>query len=117
MATSADRFLPLGPNVFNVLLALADGEKHGYAIMREIRTRTGEPLGTSTLYGIIKRLVEDELIEESDERPDPSLDDERRRYYVLTELGRVVAVAESRRLEATLVVAREKRLIPQTRPR
>jgi DNA-binding PadR family transcriptional regulator len=117
MPTTADSFLPLGPNVFNVLLALADGEKHGYAIMREIRARTGEPLGTSTLYGIIKRLVEDELIEESDERPDPSLDDERRRYYVLTELGRAVAVAESKRLEATLAVARAKRLISSVRPR
>ena len=117
MPKAADRFLPLGPTVFNVLLALADGEKHGYAIMREIRTRTGDALGTSTLYGIIKRLVEDELIEESAERPDPALDDERRRYYQLTELGRAVAVAESRRLEATLGVARAKRLIPQTRTR
>ena len=112
-----DQFLPLGPNVFNVLLALADGEKHGYAIMREIRSRTGEPLGTSTLYGIVKRLVEDALIEESDERPDPALDDERRRYYRLTDLGRAVAVAESRRLEATLGIARAKRLIPQPRTR
>jgi DNA-binding PadR family transcriptional regulator len=117
MPASVDRFLPLGPTVFNVLLALADGEKHGYAIMREIRTRTGEPLGTSTLYGILKRLVGDELIEESAERPDPALDDERRRYYQLTELGRAVAVAESKRLEATLGIARAKRLIPQPRTR
>jgi DNA-binding PadR family transcriptional regulator len=117
MPTNADRFLPLAPKVFHVLLALADGEKHGYAVMREIRSRTGMTLGTSTLYAIVKRLVEDELIEESAERPDPALDDERRRYYQLTDLGRAVAVAESRRLEATLGIARAKRLIPQPRPR
>jgi len=113
----AELLLPLTPALFHVLLALADGEKHGYAIMREIRARTGDALGTSTLYGIIKRLVEDELIEECAERPDPALDDERRRYYQLTDLGRAVAVAESRRLEVTLGVARAKRLIPQTRTR
>jgi DNA-binding PadR family transcriptional regulator len=119
MTDRADSHLPLAPSVFHVLLALADGEKHGYAVMKEIRTRTGGAisLGASTLYGIVKRLVEDGLIEESSERPDPALDDERRRYYGLTELGRAVAVAESRRLEATLGIARAKRLIPSPRTR
>jgi len=119
MADTPETFLPLAPSVFHVLLALADGEKHGYAVMKEIRTRTNGALSlsASTLYGIVKRLLEDELIEESDERPDPALDDERRRYYGLTLLGRAVAVAESRRLEATLGIARAKRLIPQTRTR
>ena len=113
MPKSADSFLPLGPTVFNILLALADGEKHGYAIMREIRARTGDALGTSTLYGIIKRLVEDELIEECAERPDPALDDERRRYYQLTPLGRRVAKAEARRLEQLLADARATGLLPR----
>jgi DNA-binding PadR family transcriptional regulator len=119
MTDAPERHLPLAPSVFHVLLALADGEKHGYAVMKEIRTRTSGALslGASTLYGIVKRLVEDDLIEESDERPDPALDDERRRYYRLTALGRAVAVAESRRLEATLGIARAKRLIPQPRTR
>jgi len=119
MTISVDDHLPLAPKVFHVLLALADGDKHGYAVMREIRTRTDGAivLGASTLYGIVKRLLEDGLIEESDERPDPALDDERRRYYRMTDLGRAVAVAESKRLEATLGVARAKRLIPQPRTR
>jgi len=119
MTARADNHLPLPPAVFHVLLALADGEKHGYAVMKEIRTRTNGAvvLGASTLYGIVKRLVDSEWIEESSERPDPALDDERRRYYRLTDLGRAVAVAESRRLEATLGIARAKRLIPSPRGR
>jgi DNA-binding PadR family transcriptional regulator len=119
MPALADAFLPLGPQVFHVLLALADGEKHGYAVLKEIRGRTGGAvaLGASTLYGIVKRLLDDGLIEESDERPDPALDDERRRYFRLTTLGREVAVAESQRLESTLRVARAKRLVPQPRTR
>ena len=119
MPDTPETFLPLAPSVFHILLALADGEKHGYAVMKEIRTRTNGAiaLSASTLYGIVKRLLEDGLIEESDERPDAALDDERRRYYELTELGRAVAVAESRRLEATLGIARAKRLIPQPRTR
>ena len=74
-------------------------------------------MGPGTLYGSIKRMLAGGLIAESGERPDPALDDERRRYYRMTELGRAVAVAESKRLEATLGVARAKRLIPQPRTR
>ena len=77
---------PLTPAVFHVLLALADGERHGYAIMQEVAESTGGrmKMGPGTLYGTIKRLLEARMIEESDERPDPDLDDERRRYYRLT---------------------------------
>ena len=119
MPERPETHLPLAPTVFHVLLALADGEKHGYAVMKEVRTRTNGAvsLSASTLYGIVKRLLENGLIEESDERPDPALDDERRRYYGLTTLGRAVAIAESRRLEATLGIARAKRLIPTPRLR
>jgi DNA-binding PadR family transcriptional regulator len=108
--------LPLTPAVFHILLALADGEKHGYAIMQEVATITqGEiKMGPGTLYGTIKRMLEAELIEESGERPDPALDDERRRYYQLTDFGGRVASAEARRLAALLGVAQAKRLMGST---
>jgi len=111
-------FLPLTPALFHVLLALADGEKHGYAIIKEVRRRTDGDVSISpgTLYAMIKRLVADSLIEESSERPDPALDDERRRYYALTALGRRVAIAEARRMEETLSMARAKNLIAALRP-
>lgn len=111
-------FLPLTPATFNILLALADGEKHGYGIMQEIATPTGGRLrlGPGTLYGSIKRLLEDDLIEESDERPDPAHDDERRRYYRLTEFGQRVAAAEAARLEELVRLARSRRLLPDRFP-
>jgi DNA-binding PadR family transcriptional regulator len=101
---------PLTPAEFQVLVALADGEKHGYAIGKEVARRTDGQvtLRAATLYTVIKRLLADALIEESTGRPDPSLDDERRRYYRLTERGRTVAIAEARRLEQTLAQARTK---------
>src|SRR5689334_20710862 len=94
-------FLPLSPPVFQVLLALADGDKHGYAILKEVEERTeGEVmLSTGTLYAIIKRLLNDGLIQEIDRRPAAQGDDQRRRYYSLTGFGREVAVAEARRME------------------
>src|SRR3974377_1995682 len=97
----AKAFLPLTPAMFHVLLALADGEKHGYAILKEVsRSTSGRgQLSVGTLYGIIKRLDNDGMIIESAERPDPELDDERRRYYRLTDFGREVAVAEAERME------------------
>ena len=105
--------------MFQVLIALADGEKHGYAVIKEVARRTDGRivLSAATLYTIIRRFVQEGVIQESAERPDPALDDERRRYYRLTEFGRAVAVAESRRLEATLGIARAKRLIPSPRLR
>ena len=116
-ARSAADFPPLTPIVLHILLSLADGDKHGYAIIKEVRRRTdGEvELGASSLYAVLKRLLADQLVLETEERPDPTLDDERRRYYRLTPLGREVAVAELRRLESVLQQARAKRLIPQPR--
>ena len=107
-------FLPLTQPVFNILLALADGEKHGYGIMQEIDRNTGGRLrlGPGTLYGSIKRMLEDGWIEESDERPDPAHDDERRRYYRLTEFGQRVAAAEASRMEALVRLAHLRRLLP-----
>jgi DNA-binding PadR family transcriptional regulator len=98
-----------------VLLALANGELHGYAIMQEVAEHTDGrmKMGPGTLYGTIKRLLEADLIEESDERPDAEMDDERRRYYRLSGLGQRVVQAEARRYEAMVKVARGKKLIGQ----
>ena len=99
--------------MFHILLALADKERHGYEIMREVDERTDGKmrLGPGTLYGSIKRMLGDGLIEELDERPDPELDDERRRYYRLTDFGRRVAIAEAERLEKLVKSARSKKLL------
>jgi DNA-binding PadR family transcriptional regulator len=102
-----ESMLPLTPAVFHILLALAGGERHGYGIMQEILAQTDGKMriGPTTLYRSIKRMLADGLIVETDERPDPELDDERRRYYKLTMLGQHVALAESQRMEQTLRVA------------
>ncbi|REJ73541.1 MAG: PadR family transcriptional regulator [Acidobacteria bacterium] len=101
-------YQPLTPAMFQVLVSLADGEKHGYGIIKEVARRTdGEVrLRTATLYTVIKRFVDADLIEETDERPDPALDDERRRYYRLTDRGWALAEAEAARLEEVLRQAR-----------
>ncbi|HZO72058.1 MAG TPA: PadR family transcriptional regulator [Ktedonobacteraceae bacterium] len=108
-----EALLPLTPAVFHILLALADAERHGYGIMQEIALRTAGKMrmGPGTLYGSIKRMLADGLIEESGERPDPALDDERRRYYRLTDFGLRVAQAEARRLSDLVHVAQFKRLL------
>lgn len=95
------------------MLALADQDRHGYAIMQEVATSTNGQvqMGPGTLYGSVKRMLKDGLIVEIDERPDPHLDDERRRYYRLTELGRRVAAAEAQRLSSLVDIAQAKRLI------
>jgi len=107
-----EKLLPLTPAVFHLLLALVEGERHGYAIMQEVAESTiGRiKMGPGTLYGTIKRLLTAKLIEESDERPDPELDDERRRYYRLTALGERVAKAEALRYAEMVKLARGKRL-------
>jgi len=104
---------PLTPAVFHILLALADGEKHGYAIMKDVETQTrgGLKMGPGTLYGSIKRMLAAGLIEESGERRDPALDDERRRYYRLSGLGHKVVAAESERLAQAVAVARQKQVL------
>ena len=109
---------PLAPAAFHILLALADGEKHGYAIMQEVAalTRGQIRLGPGTLYGTIKRMLADGWIEEADERPDPAHDDERRRYYRLTDLGRSVVRAEAVRMARLVDVARSKGLMSKPRP-
>lgn len=108
-----EELLPLTPAVFHVLLALAEGERHGYAIMQEVVAATNGriKIGPGTLYGTIKRLLKVKLVEESEERPDPTLDDERRRYYRLTALGQLVLKAEVRRYAELVEVARGKQLI------
>ena len=105
--------LPLTPAVLHILLSLADEERHGYGIMREVEDRTGGGvrMGPGTLYGSIKRMLGEGLIEESDERPDPELDDSRRRYYRLTDFGRRVAGAEAERLQGLVNTARTKNLL------
>ena len=111
--TDPELFLPLTPAMFHILLALADRERHGYHIMQEVDERTEGKvrLGPGTLYGSIKRMLADGMIEETDERPDPELDDERRRYYRLTDLGLRVARAEAERLERLVNTARSKKLL------
>ncbi len=109
--STPESFLPLKPHWFHVLLSLADQEQHGYGIMQEVLERTGGKvhLWPATLYGTLKRLIDEELIEESEERPAAELDDARRRYYKLTRLGRRVLAAESRRLEDLVRVIRAKK--------
>src|ERR1700679_4064528 len=101
---------PLSPAVFHILLALADVERHGYGIMQDVARQTGNALklGPGTLYGCLKRMLAAGLVEESDERPDPELDDERRRYYRMTRLGKRVARAEAERLAGAVMVAKTK---------
>src|ERR1035441_10965927 len=95
--------VPLSPAVFHILLSLAEGERHGYALKREIALRTGGKLklGPGVLYGSINKMLEQGLIEESEDRPDAHLDDERRRYYRITSYGRKVAQADARSEEHT----------------
>lgn len=115
--SSLEAFLPLTSSMLHALVALADGDKHGYAILKEIIRRTDGTvrLSAGTLYALIKRALADGLIVEIDERPDPALDDERRRYYRLTALGRRVAAAEIQRLESIIEMARAKNLVRRPR--
>lgn len=106
-----ENYLPLTPAVFSILLALAGGEKHGYAIMQEIASSSALRIGPGTLYRSIKQLLGSGLIEESGERPAPSLDDERRRYYRLTALGRRVVQAEAVRLARLVSLAQANGLL------
>jgi DNA-binding PadR family transcriptional regulator len=112
-AVTPESQLPLAPATFQILLALVDSERHGYAIMKEVTSRTegAVKLGPGTLYGALKRLLEAGLVEESSERADPELGDDRRRYYRLTGFGLRVARTEARRLDAMVRAARQKKLI------
>jgi DNA-binding PadR family transcriptional regulator len=113
-----DEYLPLTPAMLDIVVALADDELHGYAIMREVRRRTDgrKRLAPGTLYRSLRQMHERGLVAESEVRPEAGLDDERRRYYRLTDLGRRVAVAEVERLEGLVQAARSKGLAPSSRP-
>src|ERR1700730_4769959 len=112
------RSIPLTPAMFQILLALGDGEKHGYAILKEVEDQTNGQvrLSTGTLYAMIKRLLIEGILEESRNRPPVEEDDQRRRYYRLTTLGRQVAVAEAERMERLIVTARHKHLLAAPKP-
>jgi DNA-binding PadR family transcriptional regulator len=114
---TCESFLPLKPNWFHVLLSLVDREQHGYGIMQEVLERTNGKvrLWPATLYGTLKRLMDEELIEESAARPAPEQDDARRRYYRLTRLGRRVLAAESERVEDLVRLIHAKRGVRQRR--
>jgi DNA-binding PadR family transcriptional regulator len=104
---------PLTPAVFHILLALSAGERHGYAIMREVAAETGNSftMGPGTLYGTLVRMLDAGLVEESGERRDPEMNEERRRYYRITSKGRRAAVDEAKRLDALVRSARKKSLL------
>lgn len=111
MARTTNRPQPLPPAVFQLLLALRAGEQHGYALMQRVEQLTDGAvrMGPGTLYGAIKRMLADGLIEETDERPDPALDDQRRRYYRITANGERACAAEEQRWETLLRNARRSR--------
>lgn len=110
-----ESFLPLPTAVFHILVALADRDHHGYSIMQDVTARTDGKvrLSAGTLYSAVRRMVEQGLIEELRDSPTPQKDDERRRYYRLTRLGRQVALAEARRVNDMLAQARATGLIPR----
>src|ERR1700676_1212076 len=109
-----DSLLPLPAAVFHILIALADRDRHGYSIMQDVLTRTGGKvqLSAGTLYSSIRRMLEQGLIEELAESPDPSSTDERRRYYRLTRFGKRAAAAEGERMNALVRQARATGLAP-----
>ena len=118
LAPDPHKSLPLSPAAFSILLALKGGEKHGYAILREVSEQTdgAVKLLPGTLYNLLKRMLEDGWIDELAERPDPELDDERRRYYRLTGLGERVASLEAERLAGLVRLARKQGLLGMRDP-
>jgi DNA-binding PadR family transcriptional regulator len=113
--TQVDSLLPLPPVTFHILMALANADRHGYAIIQEVSARTGGEvkLGAGTLYRSIQRMQEQGLIIETRERPKPEMDDERRRYYRITSFGASVARAEARRLSRLVKLARASGFAPE----
>lgn len=110
-----DALSPLQPATFHILVALADDDRHGYAIIQDVAARTNGAikLSAGTLYRSIQRMLEQDLIVETHDRPAPEHDDERRRYYRLTSLGRAVAKAEAARLAELVRMARARGLMPR----
>lgn len=113
--SAVEQLLPLSLSIFHMLLSLSDGERHGYALKRAILQRTGGKLnlGSGALYGSINKMLEEGLIEESEERPDSHLDDQRRRYYRITPLGRRVVAAEAVRLRNLVRLAESHLGLPE----
>jgi len=113
----AAELLPLTPAIFHILLTLCDGGKHGYAIMREVESRSagGIRIGPGTLYRSIQKMLDDGLVKETVERPNTENHDERRRYYEMTDFGRAVAAAEAQRLAEIVREAQAKKLLPRLR--
>lgn len=114
----SESVLPLTPAVFHILLVLADRDRHGYEIMKEVAAITDGQvkMGPGTLYGTIKRMIAANLVEESDERPDPAMDDQRRRYYRLTQFGRRALTTEAERLANLVQVAQSKHVLGRLMP-
>jgi DNA-binding PadR family transcriptional regulator len=117
-APAPESFLPLTPAVFHILVALGDGEAHGYAIMQTVSEKSMRAvrMGAGTLYGAISRLLEEGLVEESEERPDPKMDDARRRYYRLTDFGARVLAAETKRMSDLVRAARSTIAVRKIKP-
>ncbi|MEP6915196.1 MAG: PadR family transcriptional regulator [Acidobacteriota bacterium] len=115
MPHTPDSMLPLPPATFHILVAVADEDRHGYAIIQDVAARTGGELKLSagTLYRSIQRMQEQGLLVETRERPAPEFDDERRRYYRITPFGTAVARAEARRLSQLVKMARARGLAPE----
>ena len=115
MKENPQSLLPLQAATFHILVALADRDRHGYSIMQDVAARTDGQvrLSAATLYSSIRRMLEQGLVAELRDSPDPESQDERRRYYTLTDFGREVALAEARRLAVMLAQARETGLIPK----
>ena len=111
--TNEEKSITLTPTIFHILVVLSGGERHGYAILREVKEiAEGKPsLGPTTLYRSIRTMLDGKLIEESDERPEPESNDERRRYYRLTDLGVKVLSDEVERLESLVKIARQKNVL------
>ncbi|MGZ9222749.1 MAG: PadR family transcriptional regulator [Anaerolineales bacterium] len=107
---------PLTPAVFHILLALSSGERHGYGIMKQVEadSQGKVSMGAGTLYGSLKRMLDAGLVQESDKRVDPEMDDERRIYYQITGIGAQALAAELERYNRIVTLARERKLYPKT---
>jgi DNA-binding PadR family transcriptional regulator len=114
--TSTDPTTPLTPAVFHILLALSSGERHGYGIMKQVEadTQGKMKMGNGTLYGSLKRMLDAGLVEESERRVDPEMDDQRRIYYQITNAGAQALAAELARYERIVTLAQERKLSPKT---
>jgi DNA-binding PadR family transcriptional regulator len=114
--TAENQMPPLTPAVFHILLALSNGERHGYGIMKQVESDSqgSVSMGPGTLYGSLKRMLDSGLVMESDKRVDPQMDDERRIYYQITGVGRKALEAELERYKNIVNVAQKRKLFPKT---